>query len=455
MKKKLGYKTVLFTATWLLFAVPAFAQGLTMSGELPPQGPSDDASWTDKVKSGFNKFTKKVLPEKEEPQKIDELSLSRKADPSPELHAALGQSCEQKGQTQNAILEYEKALDLDPNHKDALLQYAQFSDRINQTQKAEVLYHKAIQAHPRDAQVFNHQGLFFVRHQRYAEAAEAFSTAVALEPIQESYRGNLAVVLVDLGRYSEAYKQLRAVQSPDTAYYNLGYLLQERGKKELAIKHFQVALNKNPNHKEARIWMEHLQSQQDRPMERIASQAQSQVPPIAQSVPFPPQSGMMSAPVNPPVANLSPVTQPLPAVAPNLAQQQPTIQPPAQPWQPQLPPGTTAPIRTHSYYRTTVPPARQQPFAVPDPAIPGQGNVPQVNGSTTYASPPGVSTISDSNFAEPIQAESPSLIVPVENSAPIQRLPSLSSRRTVNTTSDRYITPLPPIDWSDKFKVGQ
>ena len=450
MKTMFDPKNLLATAILLVTVTPAFADGMQMTGDLPPKPPTEQ-SWTDQVKSGFNKFTKAILPEKEEPQKIDELSLSRKAKSSPELHVALAQSCEQKGQTQNAIAEYEKALKLDPNHEETLLQYARFCDRINQSPKAELLFLKATEIYPREARVFNHQGLFFVRHKRYSEAAQAFSKAVALEPIKDSYRGNLAVVLVDLGRYSEAYKQLRAVQSPDTAYYNLGYLLQERGKTELAMKHFQVALKKNPDHKEARIWLTHLQQQPQEPAEMVATQPSQPQPQemnvMEQNQAFSQAMVTDRQPV-PPALEPRIATKPLPSVTrapfspaenPSV-QRQPMQQQPVQPsLQPlpelQVPNDMPAPMRTHSYYRTTIPPAQQQPYVVPDPGVAGQ-NVPQQS-------------------VTPTQPESPSLVAPSDGTAPVRRLPSNSARRTVNASSDRYITPLPPIDWSDKFKVGQ
>lgn len=509
MKTMLNHKTVFFIAAMLFMNASVFAQGLVIPGNVPRPQAVQKASWSDQMKSGFGKITKAILPGKEEPQKIDELSLSRKAKSSPGLHVALAKSCEQNGQTQKAIIEYEKALKLNPNHEGTLLQYARFCDRINKPEHSEKLFKRAVQKHPRSAKVFNHQGLFFVRHNQFSEAVHAFATAVALEPLKESYRGNLAVVLVDLGREGEAYQHLRKVQSPDTAYYNLGYLLQERGKKTLAMKHFQVALQKNPDHKEARIWFQYLLAeQQNSPPQRIAAEVQmphvppQQTPPrqpqlpqrppqqtsqdiarvqpgprierqpLIDSNPMPPTPTVrvQQTPPSIPLAMNQPMNQQPPhkPIADMPTQSSVTPQaPPKPPWQPRIPENTITPVRTHSYYRSTIPPGRQQPYAVPAPGYVGANDIQQRQPQQRPVTPPSqvdpnrrnpaldnrAPAMGDRSNAK--QPEPPSLVTPSGNTTPIRRLPAVTSRRTVHASTDRYITPLPPVDWSDNFKPGQ
>ncbi|MGD9126820.1 MAG: tetratricopeptide repeat protein [Planctomycetia bacterium] len=507
MKKMLDPKTVLLTTALLCLAAPTFAQRMHVTGSVPARPAPQNASWNDTLKASFNKLTNAIIPEKKEPERFDELSLSRKATASPDLHVALAQACEQKGETQNAIIEYEKALKLNPKHEETLLQYARFYDRISQPEKSDALYKEAANLHPRSARVFNHQGLFFVRHKRFNEAAKAFLTAVTLEPMKESYRGNLSVVLVDLGKYKEAYNQLRAIQSADMAYYNLGYLLQERGKKAMAIKHFQVALTKNPNHQEAQIWLNHLLEEQKNDSYQFAAQEppqqqgappnlnppiQQNQPPIQQHTVTPQPQISRQAPPLDPQPNIASLNPPIQNPQPNLGnppittpiqtppqqktvEQKPTVQEPIQnelPWQPQMPPEMTGPVRTYPHhYRPTIPPANRQPYAIPDPSLTGPNSMmrnrmapPTTNGQGTVQ-PQNTTSPSHTQALPPVQpttpdmtqrqGEAPSLVAPTQNQVIARRLPPTSPRRTVNTASDRYITPLPPVDWSEQFKEQQ
>lgn len=85
---------------------------------------------------------------------------------------------------------------------------------------------------------------------RYAEAAEAFTKAVAANPASSGARVNLGTALAFLGRKDEAVAEYRAALEHDpangTAHHNLGRLLVEAGDTEGAYEHFQAALVADP-----------------------------------------------------------------------------------------------------------------------------------------------------------------------------------------------------------------
>ena len=85
--------------------------------------------------------------------------------------------------------------------------------------------------------------------------------AVALRPQHALYRNNLASVLVVLGRTDEAYAQLAAVHGKAVAHYNLGYMLQRRGSKDLAVAQFELALAADPSLEAAQQWLAALQAE--------------------------------------------------------------------------------------------------------------------------------------------------------------------------------------------------
>lgn len=166
-----------------------------------------------------------------------------KLDADIDIRAA--QFAAQSGDLADAEAKYKRALKTEPKNVKAILGLARTYDEMGNSQQAIATYQQAVKLHPKDAMVYNDLGLCFGRRRELAPAQQMLQKAVEMEPGRANYRNNLAVVLVDMGRTSEAYQQFLAVQPEGVAHYNLACLLESRGQNDQAVGELQLALAKD------------------------------------------------------------------------------------------------------------------------------------------------------------------------------------------------------------------
>jgi len=236
--------------------------GTPFSAVSPAPGPLKKLATS--VSSTFDQASQslKKLGKPASTQPADPIALDTKAEPpDAPFYVALARLREQANHTPAAIDMYQRALRWDPKHLPAQLGLARLYDRQGQLRKACELYQQAAQDHPDEPTVYNDLGLCLARQGRLPEASAALTKAVALRPQHALYRNNLASVLVELGRIDEAYAQLAAVHGRAVAHYNLGYMLQRRGSKAMAVQQFELALAADPGLEAAQQWLTALESE--------------------------------------------------------------------------------------------------------------------------------------------------------------------------------------------------
>jgi eukaryotic-like serine/threonine-protein kinase len=161
-------------------------------------------------------------------------------------HICLGLVFNGTGKYDEALKQYQQAVDLRPTNDTAYTGLALAYERLNRLDEAEKTYRQAIALRPSFAGGYNTLGGFYSRHARYAEAAEMFSQMVSLAP--NSYAGytNLGATYVNQGQYLKALPLLeRAVAirpSPEgysnlaTAYFQLRKYADAAHTYEAAVK---------------------------------------------------------------------------------------------------------------------------------------------------------------------------------------------------------------------------
>ncbi|MDZ7618250.1 MAG: tetratricopeptide repeat protein, partial [Patescibacteria group bacterium] len=214
--------------------------------------PSLAESFSSGVKRGWNGLTNTLSLESTPKPAPDPTSLGSHGRPSPRLHVEMARLNEHSGRLDAAEQHYQEALRMDPNDLSAMLNYARLKDRQGEPAAAFDLYRRAVDTHPREASVYNYLGLHYDRRGMPTEAAATFAQAVQLKPTEPLYRNNVAHVLVQLGKLSDAFEHLHAVHGEAVAYYNLGYLLHRRGQREAAVQHLAAALRRDPSLNPAR-----------------------------------------------------------------------------------------------------------------------------------------------------------------------------------------------------------
>ena len=142
-----------------------------------------------------------------------------------EGHVCLGNVYYGTGKYEEAVKQYQKALESDPNNDYALGQLANAYQKLNNPAAAEAAYNKAIELRPKFWGLYSGLGLLYYNQARYAEAADAFHTVTEFAP--DNYRGysNLGGMYLYMGRYDDAIAALKRsieLRPNRDAYTNLG-----------------------------------------------------------------------------------------------------------------------------------------------------------------------------------------------------------------------------------------
>jgi tetratricopeptide (TPR) repeat protein len=214
-------------------------------------------------------------------KEIDVLAVDYKKDQKlgPDMYIASANMQEKSGNLDGARAQYEKALKENPEHFTVLVEYARMEDRNNRLDPASKLYQRAIAAKPAQASTYNYLGLCYMRMNRSEEAAKTLSKAIELEPTKPLYHNNLAAIYVQMNRTNDALTELKKVNLPAEAHYNVAYLMQRKGDMNGAAQQMNYAVQLEPNFGAARQWLQqYAGSQQMIPPAQVAQNPQQQFP---------------------------------------------------------------------------------------------------------------------------------------------------------------------------------
>jgi len=164
-------------------------------------------------------------------------------EPKAEIYSDLGFVMAQLGHSKEALADYRKALELDPNCASAHFNLAATLVREGDFAGAEAHYRQAL---PGRATAETHNGLGYVlAHQgRQDEAIAEFRTAVDIDPHFSPAYNNLAEALEQQGKLEDAaetYRRSLAELPSAGAYTALGRILRELGRADEAADQFSKA----------------------------------------------------------------------------------------------------------------------------------------------------------------------------------------------------------------------
>jgi tetratricopeptide (TPR) repeat protein len=136
-------------------------------------------------------------------------------------HSVLGSVYLDAGRQQDAIREFQKAMDLAPANADAPRRLAEVYNTMGHFKEAEDLYIRSTQARPTDWYGYLLLGIFYYERERYPEAEAALNQAKTLTPDNDIVRIDLGGVYRMHGRYKEAiaeYQQALRIRSSAKIY---------------------------------------------------------------------------------------------------------------------------------------------------------------------------------------------------------------------------------------------
>lgn len=178
-----------------------------------------------------------------------------------ELWVTQGQAAELKGNFPAALDNYTKALQQEPNNLPALQSTARLYTRQEQHATA-VEWHQRVVAVSPTAANYAELADSQLKSGNANAAQVSIQKAISLEPSVPRYRNNLAGMLVATGRSDEAVRQLEQIFPAAVANYNVAYLHYTNKNMAAAQQHLNLALQADPNLKQARDLMATLTNNQ-------------------------------------------------------------------------------------------------------------------------------------------------------------------------------------------------
>jgi Tfp pilus assembly protein PilF len=175
---------------------------------------------------------------------------------------AAAQELEKNGHDADAIAQYERARQLNPNLPGIARRLGVLYDRVGDPARAQAEYRRALQASPRNSDLLNDIGFSHYQAGRWADAEEWFRKAVDANPKNERAWVNLGLTLAQQGRQAESLEAFGKALTPAEAHANLGLVLAANGKHPQAREAFQQALAFQPDLKLARAALATLDNAQ-------------------------------------------------------------------------------------------------------------------------------------------------------------------------------------------------
>ncbi|MEO8133952.1 MAG: tetratricopeptide repeat protein [Betaproteobacteria bacterium] len=164
-------------------------------------------------------------------------------EPKAEIYSDLGFTMAQLGNSQEALADYQKALELDPNCASAHFNLAVTSVRAGDFAEAEAHYRQALRGRP-TAETHNGLGYVLAQQGREDDAIAEFRKAIEVDAKFTPAYNNLAGALEEQGKLAEAadYYRRSLAEKPSAAVYNaLGTVLRQLGKTDDAAEQFSKA----------------------------------------------------------------------------------------------------------------------------------------------------------------------------------------------------------------------
>jgi len=136
------------------------------------------------------------------------------------------------GEIEESCQSYGKALAIDPNHIDALNNYASLLLEKGEPRLSRQYLERLISIHPKHAAAYNNLGNIYTHEGDYHKACECFKAAIAIDPDFITANFNLASRYVDLKQYQEAKKVYQEIihkpASIDLKILNSHHLSREK-----------------------------------------------------------------------------------------------------------------------------------------------------------------------------------------------------------------------------------
>ena len=170
-------------------------------------------------------------------------------------HLDFGADLAKRGNMEEAIAHYRKALEINPKNAQAHFNLGNSLCKKGSMDEAVTQYQTALEINPHYAQACNNLGTLFFQKGRLQDAITQFQKALEIQPDYAEADYNLGLALHREGHLDEAIahyeKALQIQPNYVECHYNLGNVFDQEGRLDEAIVQFQQALGIKPGYADA------------------------------------------------------------------------------------------------------------------------------------------------------------------------------------------------------------
>jgi TolB-like protein/Tfp pilus assembly protein PilF len=128
-----------------------------------------------------------------------------------------------------------RAVALDPSNAETFYQLADVTACLGRTEEAVAMMRKALTLEPLNASFHFYTGTFLLALGRYADGQKETQRAIELQPGADGYSGQLALALMDQGRFDQAIAAAKADPNEPDRLQSLALIWYARGDKTRAV----------------------------------------------------------------------------------------------------------------------------------------------------------------------------------------------------------------------------
>ncbi len=167
----------------------------------------------------------------------------------------LGHALLEEGHVDESIPQFQKALELYPNYEEAESNLGNAFTQKGDLNEAALHFQKAVEIAPVLALPHYDLGNTFLKLGRLDDAVAQYQKTLDLDPSYASAANNLGSILLQKGQVDQAITDFMRALAIDPnsahAHTNLGHALLQKGRADEAIAQFQAVLRLDPNNADA------------------------------------------------------------------------------------------------------------------------------------------------------------------------------------------------------------
>jgi tetratricopeptide (TPR) repeat protein len=162
-----------------------------------------------------------------------------------------------KGDYAAALVEWRKAVEIDPEDGKARYHLAFALDQQGQLNEAVAQYQKAVEFDPNNAAAYSSLAIALTRTGKLADGIGSYKKSLEIDPKNPIAEGNLAAALIEAGRTDEALGHINKALELDPEFADahnlLGLVLARAGQLDDGVAHLEKAVALNPDSLEFRF----------------------------------------------------------------------------------------------------------------------------------------------------------------------------------------------------------